>query len=46
MHGSLSAPARAAILTAVNAVPTTNPLGRAQTAAYLLLSSGQYRVER
>ena len=46
MHGSLSAPARAAILTAVNAVPATNPLGRAQTAAYLLLSSGQYRVER
>lgn len=46
MHGSLSAPARTAILAAVNAVPSTNPLGRAQTAAYLLLSSGQYRVER
>ena len=46
MHGSLSAPARAAIVTAVSAVPSTNPLGRAQTAAYLLLSSDQYRVER
>ena len=46
MHGSLSASARAVILTAVNTVPATNPLGRAETAAYLLLSSGQYRVER
>jgi uncharacterized protein (DUF1800 family) len=46
LHGTMSAPMQAAILNAVNAVPSNNPLGRAQTAAYLIMSSSQYQVQR
>jgi uncharacterized protein (DUF1800 family) len=48
LHGTLSAASKAAILTAVNAVPTgTNQnLLRAETAIYLIASSSQYQVER
>jgi uncharacterized protein (DUF1800 family) len=46
MHGSLSAQASSIIEAAVGAQSTTNPLAAAQTAAYLILSSGQYQVER
>ena len=46
MHGSLSSAASAAILTAVNAQSTTDPLAAARTASYLLLTSAQYQVER
>jgi uncharacterized protein (DUF1800 family) len=47
MHSSLSASARASIVTAVNAVPagTTQNLLRAKAAIYLILSSSQYQVE-
>jgi len=37
---------RAAIVTAVNAVPASDPTGRARTALYLAFSSPQYQVQR
>jgi uncharacterized protein (DUF1800 family) len=46
MHGSLSSQASAAILTAVAAQSTTDPTAAARAAAYLILTSGQYQVER
>lgn len=50
LHGSLSSSSRAAIVTAVNAVPgpagSTQNLARAKTAIYLILSSSQYQVEQ
>jgi uncharacterized protein (DUF1800 family) len=46
LAGAMSAPAKAAIVTAVNAVPATDSLGRARAAAYLVLSSSQFSVER
>ena len=45
-HGLLSASAKAAIVTAVNAVPSTNPRQRAQQATYLVATSSQFQVER
>jgi hypothetical protein len=44
--GSLSSEARSAIVTAVNAVPATDALGRVRAAAYLIVTSSQYQVER
>jgi uncharacterized protein (DUF1800 family) len=46
MHGTMSASMRGAILTAVQAVPSTNPLARAQQAVYLVATSSQYQVQR
>jgi len=46
MHGSLSAQASAIIATAVASQDAASALAGAQTAAYLILSSGQYQVER
>jgi uncharacterized protein (DUF1800 family) len=46
MHGSLSAQASSIIEAAVSAQGSSNALAEAQTAAYLILSSGQYQVER
>jgi hypothetical protein len=46
LAGAMSTPAKAAIIAAVNAVPASDALGRARTAAYLVLSSSQYSVER
>jgi len=45
-HGTLSATAKSAIVTAVNAVSAADPLTRAKTAFYLVVSSPQYQVER
>jgi uncharacterized protein (DUF1800 family) len=45
-RGLLSASARSAIVTAVNAVPATNPRQRAQQATYLVATSSQFQVER
>ncbi len=45
-HGLLSASAKAAIVTAVNAVPATSPRQRAQQATYLVATSSQFQVER
>ena len=38
--------ARSTILSAVNAVPSSNAMGRVQLAFYLILASGQYQAER
>ena len=46
LHGTMSAPMRTAVLNAVSAVPPGNPLIEAQTAAYLIMSSSQYQVQR
>jgi hypothetical protein len=46
MHGTLSAEHRAAILTAVLAVPPNNPNLRTKTAIYLLAASSQYQIQR
>ena len=46
LHRTLSAAARQTIVTAVNAVPSTDALMRARTAFYLVASSSQYPVER
>jgi uncharacterized protein (DUF1800 family) len=46
MHGSLSAQASATIQAAVSAQGPANALAEAETAAYLILSSAQYQVER
>jgi uncharacterized protein (DUF1800 family) len=44
MHNTLSPQARAAVLTAINAYPATDTLGRARQAAYLIATSAQYQV--
>jgi len=46
LHGTMSAAMRTAILTAVSAVSNGDPLGRARTAAHLIVSSSQYQVQR
>lgn len=46
MHGTMSAQMKNIILTAVQAVPSTTPLARAQTAVYLIATSSQYQVQR
>jgi uncharacterized protein (DUF1800 family) len=46
MHGTMSAQMKNTILTAVLAVPSTDPLLRARTAIYLVTSSSQYQVQR
>ena len=43
-HGALSSTDKSAIVTAVNAVPASNPQQRARVAVYLLTSSSQYQV--
>jgi uncharacterized protein (DUF1800 family) len=45
-HGTLSVTAKGAIVTAVNAVPASDPLTRAKTAFYLVITSSHYQVER
>ena len=46
LHGTMSAAMRANILTAVLAVPSTDPLTRARQAMYLVATSSQYQVQR
>jgi hypothetical protein len=46
LHGTMSAPMRSAILTALAAVPSNNQMAMAQTAVYLIVSSSQYQVQR
>ena len=43
-HGALPSTDKSAIVTAVNAVPASNPQQRARVALYLLTSSSQYQV--
>ena len=46
MHGSMSGPLRNEIITAVQAVTSTNTLKRARTAYYLVATLSQYQVQR
>lgn len=46
MHGAMSGDTRLAITNAVAAVPASNTLKRARTAAYLMVTSSQYQVQR
>ncbi len=46
MHGSLRGEAKQEVLFAVNAVTSANPLAPPAVAAYLILTSAQYQVER
>jgi uncharacterized protein (DUF1800 family) len=46
LHGTMSDELRASIVTAVNAVDASDPVGRAQQALYLVAVSSQYQVER
>lgn len=46
MHGTIMPEHRAAILTAVTAVPATNSALRAKTAIYLLAVSSHYQIQR
>jgi hypothetical protein len=46
MHSTMSPQMRSTILTAVNAVLPTDPLTRAKTAVYLIVTSSQYQVQK
>ncbi|MEP6900559.1 MAG: DUF1800 family protein [Actinomycetota bacterium] len=46
MHGTMSAQMRSQIMTAVNAVASSDPATRAKTAVYLIVTSSQYQVQR
>jgi len=46
MHGTMSPAMRSAIVPAINAIPASNPLMRAKTAFYLVITSTEYQVER
>jgi uncharacterized protein (DUF1800 family) len=46
LGGTMPARMRSAIVTAVSAVPATDALNRARTAAYLVVTSPQYQVQR
>jgi uncharacterized protein (DUF1800 family) len=46
MGGTMSTAMKGAIVTAVNAVAASDPLNRARTAAYLVVTSPQYQVTR
>ncbi len=46
MNGAMPLAMRTAIVTAVDAVPATDPLARAKTAFYLVATSAFYQVER
>jgi hypothetical protein len=46
MHGSMSAPVRTELLTAIQAVSSSNSLKRARTAYFLVATLSQYQVQR
>ncbi|MBA2737915.1 MAG: hypothetical protein H0U50_14150, partial [Pyrinomonadaceae bacterium] len=46
LHGTMSANMQSTIMTAVQAVPSTTPLVRAQQAIYLIATSSQYQIQR
>lgn len=46
LHSTMSAPMRSAILTAVTAIPSSDPAGRTRQAVYLVATSSQYQVQR
>jgi hypothetical protein len=46
LHNTMSNEMYNEILTAVNAVPASNPTMRVRTAVYLVAASSQYQVQR
>jgi hypothetical protein len=46
MHGTMADTMQTTLLSAVAAVPASDPLTRAKTAFYLTITSPQYQVER
>jgi uncharacterized protein (DUF1800 family) len=46
LHGTMPAAMRASIAPAINTIAATDPLTRAKTAFYLVVTSPQYQVER
>ncbi|HXF42395.1 MAG TPA: DUF1800 domain-containing protein [Pyrinomonadaceae bacterium] len=46
LHGTMSQQMRSAILTAVTAIASSNPLQRAKQAVYLVATSSQFQVQR
>lgn len=46
LHGTMSAQMRAAILTSLTPINSTNTLAKAQQALYLVTTSSQYQVQR
>ncbi len=46
MHGAMPAEMRNTIMTAVQAVASSNPTLRAQTAIYLIATSSQFQIQR
>jgi hypothetical protein len=46
MHGAMVQAQKDAILGAVLAVPSSNPLLRIRTAVYLISASSQYQIQR
>jgi hypothetical protein len=49
LHGTMSAQFKASIVTAMNAIPTSDgnfALKRAQVAAYLVITSSQFDIQR
>jgi len=46
LHGTMSAAMKSAITAAVNVIPASDTLNRARTAAYLVVTSSQYQVQR
>ncbi len=46
MHGAMVQAHKDAILTAVQAVPSSNPTLRVRTAVYLIAASSQYQIQR
>lgn len=46
MHGTMSAQMKSTILPAVNALASTDSLGRARAALYLVVTSSQFQVQR
>jgi hypothetical protein len=46
MHGAMVQGQKDKILTAVQAVPASNPQLRIRTAVYLISASSQYQIQR
>jgi hypothetical protein len=46
LHGTMSQPFRDQLVQAITAVAASNQTKRAKTAAYLVLTSAQYQVQR
>jgi uncharacterized protein (DUF1800 family) len=46
LHGTMSSRMGSAIAAAVNVIPASDTLNRARTAAYLVVTSSQYQIQR